>query len=416
MFQKLASHNDDLQRLIDKGYAVTFDSTCLIIRDIPYLDYQLEKQIGAIVVKLKFIDNDRFEQDDHQIYFAGSAPYNLDGKPIPNLGGGAHTICLSEACNDVVVQLSFSNKPKSAGKYVDNFHKIETYVGFISGPAIHLYGASPYTYRIVEESTDDSIFKFHDTLTSRAEITDLSKKLKNDVIAIIGLGGTGAYVLDYLVKSPVREIRGYDHDQYYVHNAYRSPGRLDESELGMSKVDIYQARYDNFRTGLSLENKFIDSSCVDALDGVTFVFVCVDNGLARAEILDLLMKKKISFIDVGMGLKRKDGTLSGMMRTTYFPAENAQKVRDKKWVNESEDPDNLYKTNIQISELNALNASLAVIRFKQLRGFYYEEESYFNTLFNIGSLSTMREFRLEEEPYFNIESSLTMQEPCLHED
>lgn len=37
-----------------------------------------------------------------------------------------------------------------------------------------------------------------------------------------------------------------------------------------------------------------------------------------------------------------------------------------------EDPDGLYRTNIQIAELNALNACLAVVKFKQLRGFYLE--------------------------------------------
>ena len=51
------------------------------------------------------------------------------------------------------------------------------------------------------------MFKFHDTLTSRAEITDLSAKFDDDVVAVIGLGGTGAYVLDFLVKTAVREIR-----------------------------------------------------------------------------------------------------------------------------------------------------------------------------------------------------------------
>ena len=239
--------------------------------------------------------------------------------------------------------------------------------------------------------------EFRDTLTSRAEISDLSKKFENDIIIIIGLGGTGAYVLDYLVKTPVRVIRGYDHDEYHIHNAYRSPGRFEESELGMSKVDIYQKRYDNFRTGLTLETRFIDSSSKDVLDDATFAFVCVDNGIARAEILDLLLELNIPFIDVGMGLKRKNGALSGMMRTTHFPTEYAPKVRSKKWANEWEDPENLYKTNIQIGELNALNACLAVIRFKQLRGFYYEEEPYLNTLFNIGSLSTMRESSLDED-------------------
>lgn len=397
MFQKLASHNNDLYRLIEKGYAVTIDSNCMVIRDIPYLDGQQKLHIGAIVAKLKFIDNMKFIQEDHQIYFAGAIPYNADGKPVQNLSGGTHAIALSEACSDVVVQRSFSNKPKTAGRYDDHYHKIETYVSFISGPAMQLHDVTPYTFRIVEETTEDPIFKFRDTLTSRAEISDLSKKFEKDIIAIIGLGGTGAYVLDFLVKTPVREIRGYDHDEYHVHNAYRSPGRLEESELGKSKAHIFQERYANFRTGLTIKNMFIDSSSKDALDGATFAFVCVDNGIARAEILNILMELNIPFIDVGMGLKRKNETLSGMMRTTYFPAEQAPKVRSKSWVNEGEDPDNLYKTNIQISELNALNASLAVLRFKQIRGFYYEEAPYFNTLFNIGSLSTMRESSLDED-------------------
>lgn len=397
MFQKLASHNDDLKRLIEIGYAVTIDSNCLVIRDIPYLDDQQKLQIGAMVAKLKFINNEKFEQEDHQIYFAGSVPYNRDGVPVPNLSGGAHAIALSEACSDVVVQRSFSNKPLPAKKYKDHFHKIETYVSFISGPAMQLYEKSPYTFRVVEGSNDDSIFKFHDTLTSRAEISDLSKRFNKDVIAIIGLGGTGAYILDYMVKTPVREIRGYDHDDYHIHNAYRSPGLLEESELGMPKADVYQKRYNNFRTGLTLETRFIDSSSKDALKGVTFVFVCVDNGIARSEILDLLMELNIPFIDVGLGLKRINDSLSGMMRTTYFPTEQAEKVRSKRWVNESEDPENLYKTNIQISELNALNASFAVIRFKQIKGFYFEEAPYLNTLFNIGSLSTMRESCLDED-------------------
>ena len=138
MFQKLASHNDDLQQLLDKGYAVTFDSNCLVIRDIPYLDDQMEKQIGAIVVKLKFIDNDRFEQDDHQIYFAGPVPFNLDGKPIPNLGGGTHTIELTEACRDVVVQRSFSNKPKATGMTI-TFTKLRlTSVLYLAPPYIYM--------------------------------------------------------------------------------------------------------------------------------------------------------------------------------------------------------------------------------------------------------------------------------------
>lgn len=81
MFQQLVSHNDDIERLVKKGYAVGFDSSCIIVRDIPYLDNQRQLQIGAIVTKLESVDKERVVQTDHQIFFAGPVPYGLDGKP-----------------------------------------------------------------------------------------------------------------------------------------------------------------------------------------------------------------------------------------------------------------------------------------------------------------------------------------------
>jgi hypothetical protein len=396
VFHKLVSHNDDLRRLVEKGYAVAFDSNCLVVRDIPYLDHNRALRIGGIVAKLEFIDSERVKQTDHQIFFAGSMPHGLDGNPISNLGGGPAQIALSEASKDVVVERSFSNKPKTTGAFQDFFEKIESYVGIISGPAIELHGANPYTFRAVKEVVDEeSVFKFNDTLTSRAEITDLSAKFKNDIVAVIGLGGTGAYVLDFLVKTPVREIRAFDLDPFHVHNAFRSPGRLEPTELGKTKADVYRSRYDNFRTGLTIIPKFIDASCAEDLDGVTFAFVCVDKGSSRAAIFDLLIAKGIHFIDVGMGLSRKKGPLNGMLRVTYYSPEHAQQLRDKGLVELTDNTDNLYRTNIQISELNALNACLAVIRFKQLRGFYFEELSHYHLLFEIGDLKIVGESELE---------------------
>jgi hypothetical protein len=40
----------------------------------------------------------------------------------------------------------------------------------------------------------------------------------------------------------------------------------------------------------------------------------------------------------------------------------------------------------QMSEFNALNACLAIIRFKQLRGFYFKEIRYFHLPLEIGDL------------------------------
>jgi hypothetical protein len=129
---------------------------------------------------------------------------------------------------------------------------------------------------------------------------------------------------------------------FHVHTAFRSPGRLEESELGKPKAEVYRARYENFRNGLTAERKFINASSVDDLDGVTFAFVCVDNGPSRAGIFDLLISKGIPFIDVGMGLNRKRGPLSGMLRATYYSAEHAQLLREKGLAPLGDHPDDIY--------------------------------------------------------------------------
>lgn len=402
MLHQLASHNDDIKRLVEKGFAVAFDSSCMVIRDIPYLDNQGLLQTGAFVTKLVFENQDRVCQEDHQIFFAGSHPHQIDGTPIPNLGIRDASYPLSEACSDIVVRFALSNKPKNKDgalrNYVDFFEKIENYVRIISGPAMEKHDTLlPYTFHIVKGGATDSVFKFHDTLTSRAAITDLVGKFKDDIVAIIGLGGTGAYLLDLLVKTPVREIRAFDLDPFYVHNAFRSPGRVEESEFRKSKAEIYRSRYDNFRSGLTFIPKFLDASCKEDIEGVTFAFVCVDKGASRAGIFDLLLSKNIPFIDVGMGLNRKRVQLNGQLRTTYFSAENGQNMRTKGLAPLADDPNDEYKINIQISELNALNACLAVIRFKQLRGFYYEGNSYDHLIWSLGDFKIFGQSDVDED-------------------
>src|SRR5690606_17783684 len=117
-----------------------------------------------------------------------------------------------------------------------------------------------------------------------------------------------------------------------------------------------------------IEHRYIDRGSAEALDDVTFAFVCVDSGTARAEIFDVLIERQIPFIDVGMGLSDKQVALSGMLRVTYYSAEDAARVRAEGLAELADRDDDIYSRNIQISELNALNAALAIVKYKQLRG------------------------------------------------
>lgn len=393
MLKTLVSRNPDLQRLLEKGCALSIDSGHLVIRDIPFLDAQGGLQWGALVGQLTFEDQTKVRPLNHQFFFSGPRPFGLDGLPIRGLGGGAAQLALSEHCSDFVVQQIFSHKIKADGQardYIDHFEKVESHIAMVCGPAMEKFGVTPYSFRAYDEEPEKSIFKVRDSMTSRAAITDLAKLFENDVIAIIGLGGSGSFVLDYMVKTPVREIRGFDSDDFYVHNAFRSPGRLDVedgAELRRPKAEVYQKRYENFRHGIQIKSQFIDETSGPELEGVTFAFVAVDKGSARKVILDLLIAKNIPFIDVGMGLKRVQDRISGIVRTTYFPRDSGQIVRDRRYVPETDPAEDVYKSNIQIVELNALNASLAVLRFKQIRGFYPGPLGKENLLFTLDNLT-----------------------------
>lgn len=386
MLSTLVNHNDDIRRLIEKGYAISVDSQFLVVRDIPYLDQDKALQVGAIISKMVPIDQHRVQLEDHQIFFCGSHPCQTDGSLIANLGGGPATLQLTSP--DLVVQRSFSNKP--ANGFVDFYEKIESYVTIFSGPAMSLFDTTPLTFNTQEE-VGKSVFKIRDSLTSRAEIGDLATLFKNDIIAIIGLGGTGSYVLDFLSKTPVKEIRGFDGDWFYPHNAFRSPGWAGAKSLGKRKADVYQSIYETLREGVRLETKYILADSFDEMEGVTFAFVCVDKGEARAGIIDVLKQKKISFIDVGMGLSRDKGPISGMQRVTHVAAGSADNILEKQWIPLSDPPDDIYRNNIQIGELNALNACLAVIKFKQLRGFYNDDCEFSQLLFTLDSIHVATE-------------------------
>ena len=91
MFQRLASRNEDLRRLAEKGHTLAVDGAHLIVRDIPYLDGSGSLQWAAFVTKLVFVDDVRVVQDDHQIYFSGGVPHNMDGSPVANLADAVAT-------------------------------------------------------------------------------------------------------------------------------------------------------------------------------------------------------------------------------------------------------------------------------------------------------------------------------------
>ena len=386
MSRKLVNLNPDLKRLADEGYAIRCLSGYLVVSHIPYLNSQREVAFGSLVSVMTLMSENRIAPpQDHQLFWCGEHPCHLDGTPISQLGGGPHVAEFGEGLRSGFL---WSNKPPQG--FPDFFTKIDSYANIVSGPAMEINpSVTPKCFIEVKSDEPDSPFHFPDTMSSRASIFDLNRPFESHTVSIIGLGGTGSYVLDFVSKMPVREIRLFDDDKFFVHNAFRRPGSSVEQDFERYKVELLAEDYGTFHKNVRPFPKRITSDDCDDLTGSSFVFVCVDRGPARLAITRALMDLQIPFVDVGMGLSREDGGLSGMVRTTLIDGGEWNVLLDKGFLPIKDAEDDVYSSNIQIGELNALNACLAVIKYKRRFGVYVTEVSAFHSLFDVGADSIL---------------------------
>lgn len=112
-----------------------------------------------------------------------------------------------------------------------------------------------------------------------------------------------------------------------------------------------------------------------------FVFISIDSGIARNLIVDYLVSEKIPFIDTGIGLQNINDTINGLIRTTVFDKNNYDRIST--YIDFDEDGDNIYNTNIQIAECNALNATIAVIEWKKYFNIYENANSKCQNVYSI---------------------------------
>jgi ThiF family len=367
----------DLLRLRETGYNVEIIGGYLVVRDIPYVNAQKKVCNGILVSNLDLTGDRTDVPKDHTIMFVGDYPCHADGTPMEMLRNQSATTELNKG---LTINHRFSRKP-SSGQYTDYFQKVETYVSLIAREAALIDPSiTALTFQVVTPEQEDYPFNYLDTASARAEINVISQKLSGDKIAIIGLGGTGSYVLDLVAKTPVKEIHLFDSDKFSTHNAFRAPGAASVEELREQplKVHYLAASYSKMSRRIKPHDMDIDSESIHLLLDMTFAFVCIDRGPDKKLIVDKLEEFDLPFIDVGIGLYRHNDSLGGQVRvTTSLPGHRPIPRESIPFSDAGADE---YHKGIQIADVNALNACLAVIRWKKLRGFYLDsEQEYFTT-------------------------------------
>ena len=379
MSQQLINRSRDLSRLRAEGYEVAVRGGHLLLGHVPYITTTRSVDYGTLVSTLELAGDVTARPGTHVAMFVGSTPCDQNGQALSKIINSSKHKPLAPGLD---IDHTFSSKPESG--YVDYYDKMTTYANILSGPAQALDPtATAKTFLVPESEGEESVFKYVDTASSRAGIEMASAKLAGEVVAIVGLGGTGSYILDLIAKTPVREIHLYDGDRFSQHNAFRSPGAPSVETLRKArrKVDYLLDVYANMRRGI-FGHDHLGPDSVGELANMDFVFIAVDNGEARKMVVDRLLEDRVPFVDVGMGVFEDNACLSGQIRVTTAEGEDWENVRVH-IPQGSQDGRDDYSRNIQVAELNALNAALAVVKWKKTVGYYADLECEHHTVYQI---------------------------------
>jgi hypothetical protein len=363
-FQELASHNPFIRELDGQGYLVDFINGYFIIYGLPYLDKDGALKHGDLASPVDLTNWILDPPSNHQVWFRGGRPHDQKGREL-RLGGGPNQVKVAEG---FVTDYSFSYKLLEAGQmrqYHSFEEKVHAYLDTITAPAMAAYpDATPLRGIEIKAAAQGSPLRFPDTLSSRYHMSDVSSLLRGKKVAIIGLGGTGSYILDFLARTHLEQIALFDDDKVQVHTIFRIPGFIPRA-IGMTKVDALAQHYGNWHAGINPVTERITAQNVERLREFDFVFISVDDGPSRLYVVDWLSSNEIPFVDCGMGLNRSVVGLNGAVRVTGTDRPAFERTVHTPYLPTGNIKDEEYRRQAQIAELNALNAALAVIRFKQ---------------------------------------------------
>lgn len=355
----------DLSRLLDDGYDVVVQAGHLIVRHIPYVTETRAIEYGFLTYPVTVSGDRVVSGTDHRIWFGGSVPCDEHGRKLPIANPEGHAIG-----DGLQADFMLSSKPGPAG-YPDEYSKVTAYSRMVADQAQAIdRSVTPTPGAAWQEVDEDTPFAYRDTATSRAGLAAVNRRYRGHRVAIIGLGGTGSYILDLVAKTEVDTILLIDGDTFDNHNAFRAPGAptLDTLRSRPNKAAYFASLYSNMHLGITTCEQYLDEDNLTVLSGATFVFLASDDAAGKPVIMDWLESHDVPFIDVGMGIEEIDGRLTGLLRvSTSLPGRRAQ-ARQRIPVPAPERDD--YGRNIQTADLNALNAVLAVGRWKRHIGIY----------------------------------------------
>ena len=367
--------DDPIDRLVADGFDMVLEGGHLVVRRLAYVAPSGLRRDGRLVLPVNNTDGVITDATDHRIWFAGEEPRDEHGTSLA--GSDPHGFGNGETAN---YMMSF--KPPS-GSYSNLHEKIRHYAHILLAAARQIDPAATDTPGgAIQVVPDDLPLVYPDTNATRAGLTTLNNLFRGHTIAIVGVGGTGSYILDMVAKTWVDRIILIDGDELETHNAYRAPGAPAHAVVlaKPNKAAYFASEYSRMHTGITAHPVPLTADNIDLLEGATFVFLAAADAEARPEIMQWLRDGGIPFIDVGMSFRQGVGGLTGMAKVAAYLPGDVSPLPTAPARAPGEDD---YTSNVQVAELNAINANLAVIRWKRYLGFYATHETANLTVYRL---------------------------------
>ena len=216
-------------------------------------------------------------------------------------------------------------------------------------------------------------------------MSDPEARLRKESIAIVGVGGTGSHVLDFVSKTAVQSIDLFDGDAYLERNALRSPGPFIRHAVpcGLVKASHHGTRYSGVHDRIRCFDVSIDTGNVVRLGEYSTVFLCIGGSALKHDIFKVCASTGTFVIDVGMGVSESTapadgGARYGLVSTAGIPPGAPYQEHIS-----FEEPESDASDNLQTVELNALNAALAVIKWKKHLGVVLDTGKETSSLYAI---------------------------------
>lgn len=301
--------------------------------------------------------------------------YQADGTPIGNHIGGD-----GETWSDISIKMGSQGNPEDDNSASDVIHR---YAKQVVG-AVAKAGYSETAFL-----TMPTPFKIPNTFEARAAIGPIQNSIRGQRIAIIGLGGTGSYILDLVAKTPVGEIHLLDSDTVDWHTLMRAPSAPTAEEIesvrtgSLLKVNYHHSKYESLREGIYPHAIRVDSMSTFAAFAsahpIDYAFVCIDqltegDSPRQDVVYRALTEAGIPFIDSGVSISVEGGAVKGAVTTSSYDAGSVEweAIPNAR----AEGSESGYR-NVQLPEVNALAASLAVMEWRRRTGQYVSDSDSF---------------------------------------